>query len=304
MSSNRNVSKVVIPVAGLGSRFLPATKALPKELLPIVDKPIIHHIVKEAVDAGLETVVFITSRPKILIEDYFDPQDLTSHKLAEVNKAHLIEETIELSKKIHIISIRQYSPLGLGHAVLQAAPVVSGQSFAVVLGDDLIRTAVNSKTAIGQCLEGFRSQDEGSVVGVLSVPRSQTSLYGICDLGGAEFSKARSILSVKGFVEKPSPAEAPSQWALPGRYVFEPSILDELRVTQPGKGGEIQLTDGMVGLLRKSPFFAQAIKGERFDTGNQMGYIIANVAYGLSDPSHREELSASLKELMKHEGLI
>ncbi len=303
MSSKRKVSKVVIPVAGLGSRFLPATKALPKELLPVVDKPIIHHIVKEAVDAGLETVVFITPRPQILIEDYFDPADRTSHKLIEAHKDHLIEETLALSKKIDIVSIRQYSPLGLGHAVLQAAPVVDGQSFAVVLGDDLIRTR-GSGTAIGQCLAGFRSHDEGSVVGVLRVPHSQTSLYGICDLGGKEFTDASSSLEVKGFIEKPSPEEAPSDWALPGRYVFEPEIIDELRDTKPGKAGEIQLTDAMDTLLKKRPFYAQAIEGQRFDTGSKLGYIIANVAYGLDDPTHRKELSAYLMELMKHEGLI
>lgn len=302
--SSRKVTKVVIPVAGLGSRFLPATKALPKELLPVVDKPIIHHIVKEAVDAGLETVVFITSRPKILIEDYFDPADLTSHKLAEVNKAHLIEETIELSKRIDIVSIRQHHPLGLGHAVLQAAPVVGGQSFAVVLGDDLIRTRSPSKSAIGQCLAGFNARESGSVVGVLKVPHTQTSLYGICDMGGQNFTDANASLKVHGFVEKPSPEEAPSDWALPGRYVFEPHIIDELRITKPGKGGEIQLTDAMASLLLKRPFFAQAMQGQRFDTGSKMGYIIANVAYGLEDPSHREELSQLLKELMLHEGLI
>lgn len=303
MSNRRKVSKVVIPVAGLGSRFLPATKALPKELLPIVDKPIIHHIVKEAVDAGLETIVFITSRPKILIEDYFDPADLTSHKLAEAHKAHLIEETIELSKKIDIVSVRQHHPLGLGHAVLQAAPVVDGQSFAVVLGDDLIRTRGDT-SAIGQCLAGFNARDSGSVVGVLRVPKEQTALYGICDLGGQEFSTATSSVKIHGFIEKPSSAEAPSQWALPGRYVFEPEIIDELRQTPPGKGGEIQLTDAMALLLKKSPFFAQAMQGERFDTGNKMGYIIANVAYALDDPSHREELSNLLKELMKNERLL
>jgi UTP--glucose-1-phosphate uridylyltransferase len=303
MSANRKVSKVVIPVAGLGSRFLPATKALPKELLPIVDKPIIHHIVKEAVDAGLETVVFVTSRPKILIEDYFDPADLTSHKLAEVNKAHLIEETLELSRKIDIVSVRQYHPQGLGHAVLQAASVVGGQNFAVVLGDDLIRTR-GKTTAIGQCLADFRARDAGSVIGVLRVPTDQTSLYGICDLGGVDFTPTTRSLKVRGFVEKPSPSEAPSNWALPGRYVFEPAIIDALRETPPGKGGEIQLTDGMVALLKTSPFFAQALEGERFDTGNKLGYIIANVAYGLDDPTYRAELSALLKELMHHEGLI
>lgn len=302
MSSNRKVSKVVIPVAGLGSRFLPATKALPKELLPIVDKPIIHHIVKEAVDAGLETVIFITSRPKILIEDYFDPADLTTHKLIEAHKDHLIEETLALSKRIDIVSIRQYHPAGLGHAVLQAAPIVSGQNFAVVLGDDLIRCK-EGVSAIGQCLQAFEKNEGSSVVGVLSVPEDQTSLYGICDFG-TDGGVGAGPWKVKGFIEKPSPSEAPSNWALPGRYIFEKEILEELRNTKAGKGGEIQLTDAMASLLKRRPFLAQPIKGERFDTGSKLGYIIANVAYGLDDPIHKKELGIALKELMKHEGLI
>lgn len=302
MFQSRKVNKVVIPVAGLGSRFLPVTKALPKELLPIVDKPVIHHIVKEAVDAGLETIIFVTSRPKILIEDYFDPGDITTFKLFEANKSHLIEETLELSKKIDIVSIRQYHPLGLGHAVLQAAPVVEGQNFAVVLGDDILRCKTGP-SAIAQCLKSFESREDSSVVGVLSVPQDQTSLYGICDFGKSG-AQGAGPWRVEGFVEKPSPSEAPSTWALPGRYVFEKEIIDELRSTKPGKGGEIQLTDAMASLLKKRPFYAQPIKGERFDTGSKLGYIIANVAYGLDDPIHKKELGLALKELMKHEGLI
>lgn len=295
-SSNRKVSKIVIPVAGMGTRFLPATKALPKEMLPIVDRPIIHHIVKEAVDAGFETVIFITSRAKISIEDYFDPADLTSWKLAEAGKEHLIEETLALSAKIDVVSIRQHKPQGLGHAVLQAAPVVDGQNFAVVLGDDIVRCEGSS--AIAQCLKGFQDLDRGSVIGALQVPQSETNLYGVCDFGDADLSKP-GPWPVKGFVEKPDPEEAPSNWALPGRYVFEPEILDCIRETPRGKGDEYQLTDAMVTLLQKSPFYAQALKGERFDTGSKLGYIIANVAFGLKDPKYHAELKSGLQELMK-----
>ncbi len=299
MPSSRKISKVVIPVAGLGSRFLPATKALPKELLPIVDRPIIHYIVKEAVDAGIETVVFITSRPKILIEDYFDPGDLISHKLAEVNKSHLIEETIALSKKIDIVSIRQYSPEGLGHAVLMANPVVAGQNFAVLLGDEIVRN-LKGPSSLQQCIKAFQSIENGSVIGAIEVPKEDTHLYGVCDFGDSVI-QGDGPWQVQGFVEKPLPQDAPSNWALPGRYVFEPEILNAIKETPRGKGNEIQLTDAMARLLMKQPFFAQPIKGERFDTGSKLGYIIANVAFGLSDPEHKGPLRKALQEMLGHE---
>lgn len=282
---SRKVSKVVIPIAGLGSRFLPATKSLPKELLPIVNKPIIHFIVQEAVDAGLETVVFVTSRPKVSIEDYFDPGDITSLKLAKAGKDHLIDEVIELSKKINIVSVRQYEPMGLGHAVLQAAPVVRGQSFAVVLGDDILRC--KKRSAIGQCLDQFEKQSQGSVIGVIDVPRDQTHLYGIVDMDTKN--------QVKSFIEKPKPGQTSSTWAMPGRYVFEPGIIETLEQTPPGINGEIQLTDAMQRLLKTSPFYAQALEGERFDTGDKIGYIMANVAFALEDPTHRDSLRSWLR---------
>ncbi len=296
--ASRNVTKVVIPVAGLGSRFLPATKALPKELLPIVDKPIIHHIVKEAVSAGIETVVFITSRPKISIEDYFDPADLTALKLEQVHKEGLIEETLALSRKIDIVSVRQYHPRGLGHAVLQAAPVVSGQNFAVVLGDDIVRVPAGEPSAIQQCLASFREQSEGSVVGVLQVPKEQTDLYGIAAFKGDAPKVGARSAEISAFVEKPDPSVAPSNWALPGRYIFESGIIEALRQTPPGTGGEIQLTDGMQRLLEDNPFYGLAIQGERFDTGSKLGYLMANIAYALDDDQYREDLRAYLKTLL------
>ena len=298
MLKNRKVTKVVIPVAGLGTRFLPATKTVPKELLPIIDRPIIHYIVKEAVDAGLETVVFVTSCNKISVEDYFDHSDLTSLKLGKVGKEALLEEAFELSRKIDLVSIRQPDPKGLGHAVLQAAPVVAGQSFAVVLGDDIIVS--KNAPAIGQCLETFAQQSEGSVVGVLEVPASQTHLYGIVDFDSA--TQKDIAPRVKGFVEKPEQGHAPSNWALPGRYVFDAGIIDELRLTPPGKNGEIQLTDAMVRHLKNAPFWARKIQGERFDTGDKLGYIMANVRFALEDPKLGVEFNAWLKELVRSRG--
>jgi UTP--glucose-1-phosphate uridylyltransferase len=290
MSDQRKVTTAVIPVAGLGTRFLPATKVLPKELLPIIDKPIIHLIFEEAVKAGIENVVLVTSRPKVLIEDYFDPADYTSLKLKAAGKEHLIEEVIALSQKINIISVRQYEPLGLGHAVLQAEPIIGKQNFAVVLGDDLVLSK-SSTSALGECINKFSNKESGSVVGVLQVPIEETKNYGVIALSDDE--------KISDFVEKPEPAEAPSNWALPGRYVFEPAIFDALRETRPGKNKEIQLTDAMLLLLKRSPFFAQKLSGERFDTGSKLGYIMANVSFALQDPEIGPKLYEWLKQELK-----
>lgn len=289
-NQHRSVKTAVIPVAGLGSRFLPATKVLPKELLPIIDKPIIHFIVEEAVNAGIENIVFVTSRPKVLIEDYFDPADMTSIKLKTAGKDDLIAETLALSEKINIMSVRQYEPKGLGHAVLQAESIIGNNNFAVLLGDDIV-VSKQSNSALGECVKTFAKKQSGSVVGVLEVPKDETSKYGIVDLKGEEH--------VQGFVEKPAPEDAPSCWALPGRYIFEPAIFDALRETLPGKGGEIQLTDAMIKLLQKSPFFAQKLSGERFDTGSKLGYIMANVAFALENKNLGPTLHEWLREKVK-----
>ena len=243
----RKVKKVVIPVAGMGTRFLPATKAIPKELLPIVDRPIIQLIVEECVEAGIETVIFVTSRPKVTIEDHFDPGDLASSKLAAAGKSQMIESVLELAKKVNFISVRQYFPRGLGDAVLKSEPAIGRDPFAVVLGDDII-VCEQGLSAIGQCLQKFETESSGSVVGVLEVPKEETNKYGIVSF---EEKSGR----VNGLVEKPSPEKAPSNWALPGRYVFEPDIFDSIRATSEGVGGEIQLTDAMAHLLKSQAFF-------------------------------------------------
>ena len=294
MSNSRKITKVVIPVAGMGTRFLPVTKVLPKELLPIVSTPIIQFIIEEAISAGLETVVLVTSRPKILIEDYFDPFDLTSYKLNEAGKESGIEEVINLSKKIDIVSVRQYQPRGLGHAILQSAPVVRGQNFAVVLGDDLVLNDGGS-SAIGQCIEKFSALESGSVIGALEVPRDEVSMYGVMGLGAEQ----GSLKKITEFVEKPSPEAAPSNWAMPGRYVFEAEIIDNLKETKPGRGGEIQLTDAMHRMLQSKDFFACLLEGERHDTGDKLGYIKANVAVALKNPALRGKLREWLSEILK-----
>jgi UTP--glucose-1-phosphate uridylyltransferase len=274
MSSSRNVSAVVIPVAGLGTRFLPETKVIPKELLPIIDTPIIHHIVEEAVEAGMKDVIFITSRPKVLIEDYFDPHDLISFKLKEVHKYELIQKTLDLTEKIRITSIRQYEPMGLGHAILQAAPAIGSDNFAVLLGDEV--DIASRKLGLKSCVERFQGIEAGSVIGVQEVAPQEVSKYGVVEFDDKE--------KIQRFVEKPQPGETTSNWIIPGRYVFENSILNSLAKTEPGRGGEIQLTDAMESLLLSRPFFAQKIGGERYDTGSKLGFILANVAQALKDP--------------------
>lgn len=287
----RKVKKIVIPVAGMGTRFLPATKVLPKELLPIVDRPIIQLIVEECVSAGLETIVFVTSRPKVTLEDHFDPADLASWKLQAAGKGHLIESVLELAKKIQIISIRQHVPRGLGDAVLKAEAVVGKDPFAVVLGDDIIVNH-DGPSAIGQCLKTFEEKDSGSVVGILEVPKAETNKYGIVDFNSSDGR-------VKSFVEKPAPEKAPSNWALPGRYIFEADIFDAIRATTSGVGNEIQLTDAMAHLLKTQPFYAEKIKGVRFDTGDKLGYIMANVHFALKDEKYRDTLAHWLKNRLE-----
>jgi UTP--glucose-1-phosphate uridylyltransferase len=296
MKRSKKVSKVVIPVAGMGTRFLPVTKALPKELLPIIDKPIIHFIVQEAIEAGLETVVFVTSRPKVVIEDYFDPGDLTSYKLSQSNKLGLIEETLGLTQKIDFVSVRQYEQKGLGHAILQAYPIVNGQDFAVILGDDIILKN-NKSTGMGPCLDSFHNMEKGSVIGCVEVPKERVPYYGV--VKPKTNTDQSKLFGIDGFVEKPAMNEAPSRWIMPGRYVFEKELMSFLKVAKPGKNNEIQLTDAMEAMLRAShPFFAQKIEGTRYDTGDKLGYIMANVAAGLEDPVLKEELRAWLKTVL------
>jgi UTP--glucose-1-phosphate uridylyltransferase len=288
--NNRQVSTVVIPVAGLGTRFLPETKVIPKELLPVIDTPIIHLIVEEAVEAGMTDIVFITSRPKVLIEDYFDPHDLISFKLKEVQKYELIQKTLDLTSRIRITSIRQYEPLGLGHAILHAAPAIGQSNFAVLLGDEV--DIADKKLCLKKCVDLFSSVNEGSVIGVRQVPSEEVSKYGV-----AEFDATSRI---QRLVEKPRPQESQSNWIIPGRYVFENAILDELSRTAPSRNGEIQLTDAMASLLRKRALWAQPLFGECFDTGSKSGFLLANLAQGLKDP----ELSNAIKSFLKEKNLF
>lgn len=287
----KKVRKAVIPAAGLGTRFLPATKAIPKEMIPIVDVPMIQHIVEEAVRAGVEDVVLVTARHKESIENHFDYNYELEDTLEKKSKNDLAEVSKSLGKLCNLISIRQKMPMGLGHAVLCAAPIVGDEPFAVLLGDDLI----DSKVPCTRQLIDIYEQDLASVVGVMEVPASEVSKYGI--VGGKMLNS--KTMHVTHLVEKPAPQNAPSRFAIPGRYVLSPTIFQCLRDTRPGKGGEIQLTDGLQLLAEREKLLAYQFDGTRYDTGDRLGFIDATLAFALRRP----ELAAGVRELMqKHLG--
>lgn len=267
------VRKVVFPVNGLGTRFLPATKAMPKEMLPIVDKPLIQYAVEEAARAGITEMIFVTGRNKRAIEDHFDAHPELERELEEKGKDELLEIVRSiLPHNIHCIYLRQPKALGLGHAVLCAQPVVGDDPFAVILADDLIDAP---KGCIGQLIEARASVGGGSVVAVQDVAPEETKKYGIVSEDDGSLTTPR----VRGIVEKPDPAVAPSRMAVIGRYVFEADIFDHLARLQPGVGGEIQLTDGIAASLENVPTYAHRFEGTRFDCGSKQGFIDATVHF-------------------------
>lgn len=267
------VRKVVFPVNGLGTRFLPATKAMPKEMLPIVDKPLIQYAVEEAARAGITEMIFVTGRNKRAIEDHFDAHPELERELEEKGKDELLEIVRSiLPHNIHCIYLRQPKALGLGHAVLCAQPVVGDDPFAVILADDLIDAP---KGCIGQLIEARASVGGGSVVAVQDVAPEETKKYGIVSVDDGSLTTPR----VRGIVEKPDPAVAPSRMAVIGRYVFEADIFDHLARLQPGVGGEIQLTDGIGASLENVPTYAHRFEGTRFDCGSKQGFIDATVHF-------------------------
>lgn len=272
------VTKAVFPVAGLGTRFLPATKASPKEMLPIVDMPLIQYAVEEAVAAGITQMVFITGRGKRAIEDHFDRAFEIEEELKARGKEAMLEVVQEVvPKHVSCIYVRQVFPLGLGHAVLCAQPVIDNDPFAVILADDLIEAEV---PAMRQMVEVYERQ-RFSVLGVQNVAREETSQYGIVQSTQIE----TRLHQVNGIVEKPQPQFAPSTLGVVGRYVLSPRIFEHLQLVAPGAGGEIQLTDGIASLLREESVLAYEFEGIRYDCGSKLGYLKANLTYGLK---HRE----------------
>jgi UTP--glucose-1-phosphate uridylyltransferase len=284
----KRVRKCVFPVAGMGSRFLPATKASPKEMMPVVDKPLIQYAVEEAVAAGITDMIFITGRNKRTIEDHFDKAYEVEAELTARGKLDLLELVQGIvPKHVNCIYIRQPEALGLGHAVLCAEPVVGDEPFAVILADDLIDGEPPVLKQMAQVYE----QRQCSVLGVEEVPREHTRQYGIVKTDGGEPGVVSAI------VEKPLPQDAPSTLAVVGRYILSGRIFSHLARVQAGAGGEIQLTDGIAALMREEKVLAYRFKGTRYDCGSKLGYLQAMVAYGKKHPEVGADFSAYLKSL-------
>ncbi|MEM7679930.1 MAG: UTP--glucose-1-phosphate uridylyltransferase GalU [Pseudomonadota bacterium] len=277
MSSHiKPVRKAVFPVAGLGTRFLPATKAMPKEMLPINDKPLIQHVFEEAREAGIEEFIFVTGRQKEMLEEHFDFQPELEQTLEARGKTEMLEKVRNSEMPAGSLFLtRQPRPLGLGHAIWCAKKLVGEEPFAILLPDVLMR---GPQGCLKQMVDIYNDTG-GNIIAVEDVPHEETSSYGIVDTGGAE----GKILAVKGLVEKPKPEEAPSTMSVVGRYILQPEVFEHLAAFETGAGGEIQLTDAMAKLIGKQPFNTLSFEGKSYDCGSRLGFIEANIAFGMED---------------------
>lgn len=286
-----NVKKAVIPAAGLGTRFLPATKAIAKEMLPIVDKPTIQFIVEEALQSGIEDILIVTGKAKRPIEDHFDANLELEMNLKEKGKTELLK-LVEETTDVNLHFIRQSHPKGLGHAVLQARAFVGNEPFVVMLGDDLMEDQV---PLTKQLIDNYE-KTHASTIAVMDVPHEDTSKYGIIDPG---MEVEKGLFNVKNFVEKPAPENAPSDLAIIGRYLLTPEIFDILANQEPGAGGEIQLTDAIDTLNKTQRVFAYQFTGKRYDVGDKFGFLKTSIEYGLVHPEVKDSLKEYLIELGK-----
>jgi len=284
------ISKVIIPVAGWGIRSLPATKNLPKEMLPVFKKPVVQYVVEEAQAAGLTDVVFVTNRAKSIIEDHFDHNLALENILQASGNKELLDTVRQTAEMVNIITVRQKQQLGFGHAVLCAKEIVKDEPFAVMVGDDLM---FSMEPGIKQLLEVAQSEHM-PVVGVMEVPADKVSSYGI--IQADEF--ASGLYRVRDLVEKPKPSEAPSKLAIVGRYVLFPDIFDHLEALKPNPDGQYQLTDALRGLAQKGRLLAVKIRGQRFDTGDWVDYLAANLYFALQDEDLRYPLIARLRDFI------
>jgi UTP--glucose-1-phosphate uridylyltransferase len=291
MVLKRPIRKAVFPVAGLGTRFLPATKAMPKEMLTLVDRPLIQHAVDEARAAGIEQFIFVNSRGKGVLEDHFDANNDLKRSLEAKGKKDLLEllKTTDIDSG-QLLFTRQREPLGLGHAVWCARHLVGDEPFAILLADDVV---LADKPCLKQMIEAY-DEVGGNVVGVVDVPREHTSKYGILDV---ESDNGR-LAKVKGLVEKPAPEQAPSTLSIIGRYILQPEIFHELDAQRVGTGGEIQLTDSMARLIGKQPFHGLRYAGTRYDCGDKIGFIEANVAFALAHPDMGAKVRVALQKII------
>lgn len=284
------VRKAIIPAAGLGTRFLPATKAQPKEMLPIVDKPTIQYIVEEAIDSGIEDIMIVTGRGKRAIEDHFDKSYELEDILRKKGDEHLLSLVQDISNLVNIHYIRQKEPKGLGHAIYCAKSFIDNEPFAVLLGDDIVDSEV---PALKQLMDVYEEYNT-TVVGVQHVPAEDVSKYGIVD--GIPLKDR--VYKVKDLVEKPDGDKAPSNIAILGRYIISPSIIDRLADAAPGKGGEIQLTDALKGLLSTEEMHAYDFSGKRYDVGNKLGFLEATIEFALKHDDLSSEFSSYLRKLV------
>lgn len=282
----KKVRKAIIPAAGLGTRFLPATKAMPKEMLPILDKPTIQYIVEEAVASGIEDIIIVTGKDKRAIEDHFDSAHLLESRLAESEKFELLN-AVQLSSKVDIHYIRQKSPLGLGHAVWTARKFIGDEPFAVLLGDDIIQSEV---PGLQQLMEQY-DKTQSSVIGVMEVPEEETYRYGIMDPS----TKDGRLYKANRFVEKPRAGTAPSNLAIIGRYVLTPEIFGFLDAMKVGANGEIQLTDAIEQLNTVQNVYGYAFEGKRYDVGEKRGFVETTLDFALARPELRDDLLAFMK---------
>lgn len=290
------IKKAIIPIAGKGTRFLPATKQVAKEILPIINIPMIHYVVQEAVDSGIEQIIFVTATGKESIENYFDRNLELEHFLEKNNKTKELELIRRIGSMVSVTSVRQKEQLGLGHAVLMAKDMVGNDPFAILLGDDLV---INLLPATKQLMDLSLKNDGAPVIGVMDVPREQTSKYGI--VRGEKVDER--TLRMQGMVEKPKPEEAPTTLATPGRYILTPDIFEILETIPRGAGNEYQLTDAINVLCQKRNVFAYRFEGERFDTGSIAGYLDATIDFALKDSSIRDNLVESIKHRFNKYGI-
>lgn len=285
----KKIKKAIIPAAGLGTRFLPATKAMPKEMLPILDKPTIQYIIEEAARAGIEDIIIVTGRHKRAIEDHFDSQKELEMVLKEKGKSELLEKVQYSTELANIFYVRQKEQKGLGHAISSARQFIGNEPFAVLLGDDIVESEV---PAVKQLIDVYEEMGH-SVIGVQEVPEADTHRYGIID----PLTKNGRQYEVKKFVEKPAQGTAPSNLAIMGRYVLTPEIFDYLKTQKEGAGNEIQLTDAIERMNNDNQVYAYDFEGERYDVGEKLGFVKTTIEYALKDDSMREELTRFIKEL-------
>ncbi|MDD3190472.1 MAG: UTP--glucose-1-phosphate uridylyltransferase GalU [Candidatus Pacebacteria bacterium] len=282
------IKKAIIPVAGFGTRFLPATKAQPKEMLPIVDKPIIQYLVEEAVAAGIEEIIFITGRGKRAIEDHFDNSFELEHNLVEKNKLDKLQAIYKISNMAKFTFVRQPKPLGDGEALLRAKHLIGDEPVAVLFGDDIVDS---EKPCIGQLIDVFYKY-ESPILALMRVPKEEVSSFGVVD--GVKVNGR--IYEIKNLVEKPKVEEAPSDLIIVGKYVITPAVFDELEKVVPGKDGEIRLADAFSNMLGKKAFYGYEFEGKRYDCGSKLGFLEATVNYALKHPEVKDAFRAFLKE--------